>query len=642
MARARTTRPISDAWPAGLECDVRHRLQDGARIRRTLPAHGRLHIDRPLPFLCISRHAGPGVPGEAARLVTSEASYLICPARAGLHGHLAKLVEVVATELVEQFGACLIVEVWEGPASSADEEIPINALVPGFRIVAARGASDDRVTSSIESALSRVRVGRNAAQVAQTSAAKNCAPGTRPLMKAADARRLGCCLYGLEVDPVYRSPVTGDAFPRVLRQLRRGLTIALRRAFFDFARAQTTHRPAHYHALGRRAVVKAVWQVDAILAEACEQFDFLLQISPVNTEQAWREFKRHKYGRAPTLHYRPVPTDPVELKRQLYKAPIERIEDPALGLLFREKVYEVDRQITMLQDLNTSRCVSESLQLYGGVEDKLLDEARQIMMSIPPRSSERAPKGRVRATDVAKTAHQELAMLRKQDASLAAGVDIRDDIAGLIVSRGNLLIGSGLRVPESRLQALIQHEVGTHIVTHHNGRQQPFRQLYTGLAGYDQLQEGVAVLGEYLAGGLSRPRVRVLAARVIAVYCLLDGASFVDTYRILVDQYGVISRVAFDVAVRVYRGGGFTKDAIYLRGFRQVLDFVGQGGDLRDLMVGKIGVDHIPLIRELRWRGVLKAPAILPRYLTDSGTADRVEELRRSTSILDLVKRRKQ
>jgi hypothetical protein len=229
MARVRNVTPKSGAWPADLESDVRRRLQDGARIRRTLPDQGRLHIDRPLPFLCISRRSGADAPGEAARLVTSEASYLICPARAGLHGHLASLVAAVVGGIVEQFGACLVVEVWEGPAPAADEDLPINALAPGFRIVATRGASDERVTTGLESALSRVRVGRNAAHVVQTPAAKNCAGGARPLMRAAEARRLGCLLYGLEVDPVYRSPVTGDAFPRVLRQLRRGLTIALRR-----------------------------------------------------------------------------------------------------------------------------------------------------------------------------------------------------------------------------------------------------------------------------------------------------------------------------------------------------------------------------------------------------------------------------
>lgn len=641
MARMRPDRQKPDAWPVGLEEDVKRRLHDGRRIRRTLPRHGRLHIDRPLPFLCVHRLPVGASGSTMTRLVASEASYVICSARASLRQHLADLVATIVAELVEQFGTCLVLEMWEAPASPTEEKLSVSALTPAFRILAARGASRADVTRSLESELSQVRIGRNRARVVGTSAAKTCAGAMRSLLTPAEAKRLGCLLYGVEVDPVYRNPATGDAFPSVLRQFRRRLTVALRKAFFDFSRKHTTHSPTHYHSLGRRAVVKAVYEVDAILAEACERFDFLLQISPVNTEQAWHEFMRKRYDRAPALHYRPVPADPIELKRLLYKAPVERIEDPALALVFREKVWEVDRQITMLQDLNTPRCLSESVQLYGGVEEELRDEARRILEAVPPHSAESAPRKHVHADTVARRARQEIAALKAQDATLTASVEIREDIAGLIVSRGNLLVGAGVRVPESRLSALIQHEIGTHVVTYHNGRGQPFRLLCSGLAGYDQLQEGIAVLSEYSAGGLSRPRVQLLAARVIAVDCLVDGASFVETFRVLVDRHGLDKRVAFGVTTRVFRGGGFTKDAIYLRGFRQVRKLLGQGRDLRHLLVGKIAVEHIPIVRELAWRGVLKPPAILPGYLTSPEADARLERLKQSTTILDLLKRRR-
>ena len=88
-----------------------------------------------------------------------------------------------------------------------------------------------------------------------------------------------------------------------------------------------------------------------------------------------------------------------------------------------------------------------------------------------------------------------------------------------MVSRGNLNIGKRVKIPESRVEALIQHEVGTHVLTYINGMDQPFQQLYCGLAGSDELQEGLAVLSEYLVGGLSAPRFRILAGRVMAAKC---------------------------------------------------------------------------------------------------------------------------
>ena len=58
---------------------VRERLAAGKPIRRTLGGGGRLHIDRPLPFLCVYRApAGPDL--GTADLVRTQASYLIAPA----------------------------------------------------------------------------------------------------------------------------------------------------------------------------------------------------------------------------------------------------------------------------------------------------------------------------------------------------------------------------------------------------------------------------------------------------------------------------------------------------------------------------------------------------------------------------------
>ncbi|MBL7077493.1 MAG: DUF1704 domain-containing protein [Kiritimatiellae bacterium] len=549
--------------PSGLIDDVRQRLRENKPIRRTLPVGGRIHIDRQIPFLCIWRRPVGDRGAGAENLVTSEASYLVCSAQRRLHNGMAELVRGVVEVLVEQFGTCLLLELWEAPAGEPETPVSATRLSPAFRVIATRGASTDDVTEDIETALCRVKLERRPARVSTACSAKSCPSKLRPFLSSADAAKMDCLLYGIEIAPVYRSVETCDVFPRVLRRLRHSLSIALRRAIFDFSRKHTTHSPAHYHTLGRRAVVKAVWDVDRMLAEASDQFDFLLQLTPVNAEQAWSKFKRSRYQGSPTFHYRPLPAEPAVLKRRLYRAPVERIEDPALALIFREKMDEVDRQITMLQDRSTPRALHESIQLFGAVEDDLLDLAVHVLSAIPPRSRERRSKGYLGPEQVAQLARREIAYLRRQDPTLNAGVEVRSDISGMLVSRGNLLISDHLRVPESRAPALLQHEVGTHVLTFHNGRCQPFRQLCAGLAGYEALQEGLAVLSEYLVGGLSRPRLRLLAGRVVAVQCLLEGASFIDTYRRLETDHGFADRSAFMVAMRVYRGGGLTKDAVY-------------------------------------------------------------------------------
>ena len=185
---------------------------------------------------------------------------------------------------------------------------------------------------------------------------------------------------------------------------------------------------------------------------------------------------------------------------------------------------------------------------------------------------------------------------------------------------------------------MLQHEVGTHLLTYYNGLNESFAQLHTGFAGYDALQEGLAVLAEFLVGGLSFSRMRILAARVVAAKMLVEGADFIETFRRLDDDFRFSQRVAYTITMRIYRGGGLTKDAVYLRGLVEILDYLRSGGDLEPLFVGKIAADHIPLIQELRHRNVLKAPVLRPRYLELPGVPEKLQAARSYSTVVNLIK----
>ena len=423
----------------------------------------------------------------------------------------------------------------------------------------------------------------------------------------------------------------------MISSLRRSMSLALRQAYFEFARARTTHRPPHYHSLGRNAVVKAVWDVDRQLAAVSNQFDYLLQLTPVNTNAAWKQFQKDQYQHTPEFHYRPLPVDPALLKRELYRIPIERVEDPAIQRLFQEKQEELELKLTMLRDRDTPRFLHESLTLFGGVKDDILKLAEKLLEDLSPKA-ETDNSRKIDADAFAQQANAEFEFYRKTCPEFKAKAQVTDEVSGLIVSRGKLLINSDLSLAPSRIAALLAHEVGTHLLTYYNGRMQPFQQLYSGLAGYEELQEGLAVLSEFLVGGLTRGRLRQLAARVVAVRHLTDGASFVETFEVLSRDYGFADRTAYNTAMRVYRGGGLTKDAVYLRGLVAILSYIKKDGDLRPLLVGKMAVEHIPIIKELQYRKVLQAAPITPRYLQEPASLQRLEALRGSNmTVVDLV-----
>ncbi len=183
----------------------------------------------------------------------------------------------------------------------------------------------------------------------------------------------------------------------------------------------------------------------------------------------------------------------------------------------------------------------------------------------------------------------------------------------------------------------MHHEVGTHLLTYCNGRAQPLRLFSIGLPGYDELQEGLAVLAEYLSGGLTPGRLRTLAARVVAVRRLVEGAAFEEAFQELTGVHGFSPRIAFNTTMRVYRGGGFTKDAVYLRGLVRLLEYLRAGGEIEPLFVGKVSLEYIPVVAELLWREVLDPPALLPRYLETDDARRSMQRLRGDVSVLQLA-----
>src|SRR5690606_15582330 len=243
----------------------------------------------------------------------------------------------------------------------------------------------------------------------------------------------------------------------------------------------------------------------------------------------------------------------------------------------------------------------------------------------------------VTAANFAQAAKAELAYYKKQWPDLEANVEINDSIVGLMVSKGRLYIGKNATIAEDRVEALIQHEVGTHILTYYNGKAQPLKLLYSGVYGYEELQEGLAVLSEYMVGGLNAVRLRKLAARVVAVRAMIKGKSFIDTFKVLVEQYAFSPYAAFNITMRVFRGGGLTKDAVYLRGLVKLLDYLKAGKPLEPLYIGKITEEYLSIMQELQYRNILKPAPLMPRYLEGKAAQEKIKRLKKGVTVFNLI-----
>jgi uncharacterized protein (TIGR02421 family) len=373
--------------------------------------------------------------------------------------------------------------------------------------------------------------------------------------------------------------------------------------------------------------------IDTRLTEIERSLNLLLNLTPMNAAEAWADFERSDFGTAPTLRLRSLEFEPDLVRRDLYDLEIENVTDPALHALFLAKRDELARQITALQDRDTARFVYGSLQLYGDIAPSLVSAAEELLETIP----NQAPgKGSVTAGAFAEAAREELDHYRATYPDFPAHLEVRADVSDLMVSFGRLLIPETATFRADRVEALLHHEVGTHVVTYQNGARQPLSLLTTGLPGYDETQEGLAVLAEYLIGGLDPRRLRVLAGRVVAITQMLEGAEFLDIFQSLRTKHHIPTRTAWSIATRVVVGGGQVKDAIYLRGITRLLDELAEGLDLDVLLVGKLALDHMPLIQDLLDRDVLVEPWVRPRWLDVPGAQERLDRLREGASVTDL------
>ena len=374
-------------------------------------------------------------------------------------------------------------------------------------------------------------------------------------------------------------------------------------------------------------------EVDASLAAIDSELDWLIALTPLGTDQLWEEFEASGRTRVPPLRYATPVLDMDAMEKRLGELPVDRIESPLLRGVLAEKQRELERMIELVRLRGTDGFVTASIDLFGGVEAGLLKLADTILAEVGGSEPLTADCG---VDAVVAAVEDEVAWYRERAPDFGLEITVDADIGSLMmVSHGRLYLDADLRLPGARLQPLVQHEVGTHVVTRYNGMKQPLRQLAVGLAAYDPLQEGLGVLAEYLTGYLPGERLRVLAARVVAADMAIRGEGLPQVFACLHEDHGFPTDDAFDVAVRALRGGGLTKDAVYLRGLCDLLDHLAAGGGFTELFAGKFALSHLVVLEQLAEAGWAVPPRLLPRYACAEGFEKVLDDCR-SIGVQDL------
>ena len=604
-----------------------NRLQDklakSEPVHMSLPGKGILKIEKPLPFLIVYRLQDDDE-FYLSRLVKAESAYMLIDKSSP--ELITNIIELITKFYSDKFKGFLILETW---AAGSSYRTP-------FTIYIHQKTAID-TAKKLDGELNKIKI----PLWKKTSVIKKqenipSPKNLQPLLPEAYCSKQHLTIIGLEVAAVYVNETTKKPYPLLFRELRATYSKALRKSIFEFLRLQTSFSVSHFQMLGTTIIDDVTRQIDRAFSAYSKLFDFLMLVTPVNAEEAWQEFSLSNYSKNPVFHYRPMPVDPELIKRKIYNLPIEDIHDPTIAFLFRDKRKEIDRMLNMMQERQKPDFMLSSLQLFGPVSEQLLDIARALLVSIDTTIETSAETTRMNAVEFGKLAQKELEWLKLQDATVSANVRIAEDVEGVLVSKGVLHINSGFSVSQKRALPLLQHEVGTHVVTFYNGKAQPLELFSIGVPGYEELQEGLAVLAEYLCGGLTGSRMRTLAARVVAVHEMVSGNSFVNTFNLLADKYGFSYRSAFNICMRTYRGGGLTKDAVYLKGFLNIIEYIKKGKDVKALLIGKIREDYLPVVGELIHRNILLEAPVTPRYLSEA-FQPKLEAIKHGGNIFKMV-----
>jgi alpha-L-glutamate ligase-like protein/uncharacterized protein (TIGR02421 family) len=355
--------------------------------------------------------------------------------------------------------------------------------------------------------------------------------------------------------------------------------------------------------------IKNHFEIDQEIVNVDNKLKLLFHLRPVNLEEEKKKFLEN-FSYNPQFEYPELKFNPTELKQRLEK--IEETNTP-LGEVFRAKKEELMKKIELIESIDTEKFTRKSVALFGEPEGELIEECENLLLESKKFTS--AEKEDINE-EGAKTRFEKVFKKYKLN---NWKVKIKDEmVTDCIAGKNNrLFVRKGSKFSEERIEKLIIHEIETHILTAENGKTQPYEIFNRGLSDYLITQEGLATYNVTNQSNQTIKDSYKALALVIATKIAMTG-SFVQTFEKVL-SYGIPIDHALRVALKVKRGlsdtskpGAFTKDIIYYKGYKEIVEFVENGGKIKDLYIGKLNLKDLDFIKKIEG---LNEPKYLPKWL---------------------------
>ena len=363
-------------------------------------------------------------------------------------------------------------------------------------------------------------------------------------------------------------------------------------------------------------IPKNLKQIDKELRDLVVKFELLSFVSPINSDKEKKAFFKSNFKTNPNFLYKKLEINPIELKRKLALIQTEKIADEKVRIMYEDTIESYIEKVDMLSNLGNKKFLYSSLKYFGQPNSNDLKQAQFLLMCPNFKEEEDAPIYNAQEAAAEFSA-------AKERMGFTYRVEVkRDMVARALVSNAKqkVYINKNIMFSKRDIEGLIEHEVGIHLLTTKNGKLQPLRIFSLGLPNNTKTQEGLAVATEYLSDNINLVRLRELALRVIAVDMMVEGNDFRTTFLYLVENYKYDENKAFSLTTRVYRGGGFTKDYLYIRGLRVIINELKKGTDLTSLLIGKTSIDYLSTLNYMIDNQLAFRPKYPSEFLVENGT----------------------
>ena len=353
-------------------------------------------------------------------------------------------------------------------------------------------------------------------------------------------------------------------------------------------------------------------------------------VNPNNIETEKAKFFNSKYLTDPKFTYPKRDFDKFSLHKEFFALKIDDIEDERLRDFYEDIIYFYSGLIQCIETIGKGkRFYYNSLRSFGTPTENDVENAKFILHFDSEDENDSLFQPKYSALE----SHQ---FFREYSKNYDFSYEIKNSSAmGAIAMVSNtaqaLVLNENHTFSQNEINILTNNEIGVHMVTTMNGMLHPLKIFSHGFPNNEETQEGLAVFSEYMSGNLTIKRLKELAYRVLAVDSLAKGYDFSRTFRLLHNGCDLDREQAFYITVRAHRGGGFTKDYLYLTGLKKIYNYHSEGKDLSLLLTGKVSlefVDDISYMIDNKYASASKH--ITDSYATNKNTNKTVDFILRN------------